>query len=199
VLPVPASGTAPSPENESAIEAMTSPEESAQAAGGLRIQLASAAAWSPNPENPPLYLDLPWHDGEIRPEILAKWTANAPLAFIDQYIGSLRQYNGIYIDVGGGGPGTQPEGDAAYERAASRGATVGRPPGCGGSGHGGRLTANGGGSRWNRPAICPWRARGPRAESLHIGGSAWSLGQKDSPLAVGGSPAGTPGVDVTPP
>jgi enterochelin esterase-like enzyme len=92
--------TAPNPESESAIQAMMSPEESAQAAGGLRIQLASAAAWSPNPENPPLYLDVPWQDGELRPEILAKWAANAPLAFIDQYIGNLRQYNGIYIDVG---------------------------------------------------------------------------------------------------
>jgi hypothetical protein len=32
--------------------------------------------------------------------VLAKWAANAPLAFVDQYIGNLRQYRGIAIDVG---------------------------------------------------------------------------------------------------
>ena len=32
--------------------------------------------------------------------MLAKWTANAPLAFIDQYIGNLRRYRAIAIDVG---------------------------------------------------------------------------------------------------
>ena len=32
--------------------------------------------------------------------VLARWSANAPLTFVDQYIGNLRQYNGIAIDVG---------------------------------------------------------------------------------------------------
>lgn len=62
--------------------------------------LASAAAWSPNPKNPPFYYDLPTKDGVVQPEIVAKWTANAPLAFIDQYVDSLRQYRAIAIDVG---------------------------------------------------------------------------------------------------
>ena len=65
-----------------------------------RAQLASAAAWSPNPKNPPLYLDLPMKDGEPQPDMLAKWAANAPLAFVDQYIGNLRQYRAISMDVG---------------------------------------------------------------------------------------------------
>jgi S-formylglutathione hydrolase FrmB len=91
--------TVPSPEDANAVQDLTSPGESARA-GRLRISLASAAAWSPNPQNPPLYLDVPWQDGELRAEILAKWAANAPLAFIDQYIGNLRQYDGISIDVG---------------------------------------------------------------------------------------------------
>ena len=34
------------------------------------------------------------------PEIQAKFAANAPLAFIDQYIGNLKQYRAIAIDVG---------------------------------------------------------------------------------------------------
>ena len=65
-----------------------------------RAQLASAAAWSPNPGNPPFYLDLPTRDGEPQPDVLAKWAANAPLAFIDQYVGNLRRYRGIALDVG---------------------------------------------------------------------------------------------------
>jgi hypothetical protein len=47
-----------------------------------------------------LYLDTPTKDGKPQPDVIAKMAANAPLAFIDQYIGSLRKYNGISIDVG---------------------------------------------------------------------------------------------------
>jgi len=65
-----------------------------------RAQLASAAAWSPDPKNPPLYLDLPTKNGEPQPEVIAKWAANAPLAFVDQYIGNLKQYRAISMDVG---------------------------------------------------------------------------------------------------
>jgi len=32
--------------------------------------------------------------------VIAKWAANAPLAFIDQYIDNLRRYHAIAIDVG---------------------------------------------------------------------------------------------------
>ena len=39
-------------------------------------------------------------DGVPQPDILAKWAANAPLAFVDQYIGNLKQYRGIAMDVG---------------------------------------------------------------------------------------------------
>jgi S-formylglutathione hydrolase FrmB len=88
------------PANEKALEAVKTPADSANLPFGLRTQLASAAAWSPNPNNPPLYLDLPTKDGTPRPDVMAKWAANAPLAFVDQYIGNLRQYRGIGIDVG---------------------------------------------------------------------------------------------------
>jgi enterochelin esterase-like enzyme len=88
------------PENEKALEAVKTAEDSAKLPFFQRVQLASAAAWSPDPNNPPLYLDLPMKDGTAQPDVLARWTANAPLAFVDQYIGSLRQYRGIAIDVG---------------------------------------------------------------------------------------------------
>jgi hypothetical protein len=86
--------------NEEALAAVKTAADSAKLPFELRAQLASAAAWSPNPKNPPLYLDLPTKDGQPRPEILAKWAANAPLAFFDQYVSSLKQYRAIALDVG---------------------------------------------------------------------------------------------------
>ena len=83
-----------------ALEAVKSPADSAKLPFFLRAQLASAAAWSPNPQNPPLYLDLPIKGGEVQADVLAKWAANAPLAFVDQYVGNLRRYRAIAIDVG---------------------------------------------------------------------------------------------------
>jgi len=88
------------PEMEKALEGVKTPEDSAKLQFFARAQLASAAAWSPDPKNPPLYLDLPMKDGASQPDVVAKWAANAPLAFIDQYIGNLRQYRAISIDVG---------------------------------------------------------------------------------------------------
>lgn len=88
------------PETEKALEAVKTPADSAKLGFFPRVQLASAAAWSPDPKNPPLYLDLPMKDGKAQPDILDKWAANAPLAFVDQYIGNLRQYHAIAIDVG---------------------------------------------------------------------------------------------------
>ena len=72
----------------------------AQSPGFSAAQYATAAAWAPDPKNPPLYFDLPTRDGVPQPEVMAKYAANAPLAFVDQYIGSLKQYRAIAIDVG---------------------------------------------------------------------------------------------------
>ena len=90
------------PENAQALASVTTTADAAKLPGTLRSLLAGAAAWSPNPKNPPLYLDLPFTGSDTVPrqDVLARWAANAPLAFADQYIGNLRQYNGISIDVG---------------------------------------------------------------------------------------------------
>jgi enterochelin esterase-like enzyme len=88
-------------ENEKKIAALKSPSDAPAALPGFGIaQLATAAAWAPDPKNPPLYLDLPTKDGNPVPEIQAKFAANAPLAFVDQYIGNLKQYRAISMDVG---------------------------------------------------------------------------------------------------
>ena len=61
---------------------------------------AEAAAWSPNPQNPPKFFDLPTVDGKVQPEIAAKWIANSPLAMVDQYLANLKEYHAVMMDVG---------------------------------------------------------------------------------------------------
>ena len=94
----------PRPEAMAPAEAIKTREQAEAAARGPgfgpSVNLASAAAWSPNPNNPPLYLDLPVKDGKLRPDIVAKWTANAPLATLDQYAPGLKVYYAIAIEIG---------------------------------------------------------------------------------------------------
>ena len=44
--------------------------------------------------------DLPVKDGKVRPEIVAKWVANAPLEMLDKYADNLKKYYSIGIEVG---------------------------------------------------------------------------------------------------
>lgn len=89
------------PEAMKAYAAMKSPADSVNLPWAQRGTLAAAAAWSPNPQNPPLYLDLPLNpDGKTRDDVMAKWAANAPLSFVDQYIPNMRRYAAIAMDVG---------------------------------------------------------------------------------------------------
>jgi S-formylglutathione hydrolase len=94
----------PRPEAMAPAEAIKTREQAEQAARGPgfgpSVNLASAAAWSPNPNNPPLYLDLPVKDGKVRPDIVAKWAANAPLAMLEHYVPSLKAYYAIAIEIG---------------------------------------------------------------------------------------------------
>jgi S-formylglutathione hydrolase len=94
----------PNPEAMAAAEAIKTREQAEEASRGRgfgpSVNLASAAAWSPNPKNPPLYLDLPVKDGKVRPDIVAKWAANAPLEMIGQYESNLKKYYAIAIDIG---------------------------------------------------------------------------------------------------
>lgn len=87
-------------ETDKLLAEIKSPADSAKLPFMARAQLAAAAAWSPNPKNPPLFLDLPTQGSETREDVLARWAANAPLAFIHQYIPNLRRYRGIALDVG---------------------------------------------------------------------------------------------------
>jgi enterochelin esterase-like enzyme len=69
--------------------------------GGFgNVNFAEAAAWSPNPMNPPQFFDLPTKDGQPVPAIAAKWVANSPLAMVDQYSSNLKKYKAFMLDVG---------------------------------------------------------------------------------------------------
>ena len=87
--------------NEKKAAAAKSPTDlAAQSPGFGAVQFATAAAWAPDPKNPPLYFDLPTKDGVSVPEVQAKFIANAPLVLVHQYIGNLKQYRAIAMDVG---------------------------------------------------------------------------------------------------
>ena len=69
--------------------------------GGFgNVQAALAAAFSPNPKNPPDFFDNPTKDGELQPLVVAKWAAASPLAMIDQYVTNLKKYGAIMGEVG---------------------------------------------------------------------------------------------------
>jgi enterochelin esterase-like enzyme len=90
----------PDAATERTLRALRSPADGAALGWGPRAVLATAAAWSPNPKAPPLYLDLPSKDGVVQADVMARWTANTPLAMVDQYVGNLRRYAAIGLDVG---------------------------------------------------------------------------------------------------
>ena len=75
-------------------------------AGMANALFAQAAAWAPNPLNPPQFFDLPTKDGELQPTIAAKWVANSPLVMVDQYVPNLKTFRAIAMDVGDQDPGT---------------------------------------------------------------------------------------------
>src|SRR5579864_836929 len=87
-------------------KAFTPPADAAKGKGkGGRggfgnANFAEAAAWSPNPMNPPQFFDLPTKDGQVVPAIAAKWVANSPLAMVDQYASNLKKYKVIMMDCG---------------------------------------------------------------------------------------------------
>jgi enterochelin esterase-like enzyme len=94
---------APSEPREQAAKAMEAihlPDDVAKADFGTKAVMASAAAWSPDPNRPPFFFDLPWKDGQLQPDVLAKWKENAPLVMMDQYIANWKKLRAIAFDAG---------------------------------------------------------------------------------------------------
>ncbi|WP_026947480.1 alpha/beta hydrolase [Algoriphagus marincola] len=87
------------PELMKKLESLT-PDQLAETSFFEIAALATSAAFAPNPQNPPLYLDLPAKDGEPQQEVINKIIANRTLNFVDQYIMNLKKFKAIGMDAG---------------------------------------------------------------------------------------------------
>ncbi|MEZ4847346.1 MAG: alpha/beta fold hydrolase [Bacteroidia bacterium] len=69
-----------------------------------KVIVAFAKSWSPNPNKPPFYCDLPFEykNDELvaNPEVLQKWYANMPLHMIDDKLENIRKLKAIKMDWG---------------------------------------------------------------------------------------------------
>jgi S-formylglutathione hydrolase FrmB len=61
-----------------------------------------SATYSPNPENPPFYVDLPvaYPSGELIQEVWDRWLAFDPVVNVHDRLDNLRKLSGILLDVG---------------------------------------------------------------------------------------------------
>ena len=69
-----------------------------------KVIVAFGKSWSPNPNNPPFYCDIPFDyvNREIvaKPEVLEKWYANMPMHMIDDNLENLKKLKAIKFDWG---------------------------------------------------------------------------------------------------
>ncbi len=69
-----------------------------------KVMVAFGKSWSPNPEKPPFYCDMPFEYDEdeliIKQQILKKWHANMPLYMIDENLDNLLALKAIKFDWG---------------------------------------------------------------------------------------------------
>ena len=96
----PASNVAQDAAAQARLQAVRTQADLEQADFMTKITFASAAAWSPNPQKPPFFLDLPVENGQVQPLVLARWTANRPLATVDQHIFNIRKLRALAFDAG---------------------------------------------------------------------------------------------------
>ena len=69
-----------------------------------RVIAACARAWSPNPNRPPFYFDLPFnYVGDnlvVDTAVYEKWRSNMPLYMVDSYASNLKKLKAIKLDWG---------------------------------------------------------------------------------------------------
>lgn len=69
-----------------------------------KVLVAVGRAWSPNPNKPPFYCDMPFtYEGDslnVNQHILAKWHANMPVNMLDDYAENARKLKAIKLDWG---------------------------------------------------------------------------------------------------
>jgi S-formylglutathione hydrolase len=86
------------------IEDLTSLDDAKRLPFGASADLALAAAFSPNPSRPPLYVDFPLERREGQWQrmdaVLAKWTEHFPLDMVPRSADRLKRLAGLAFDVG---------------------------------------------------------------------------------------------------
>jgi enterochelin esterase-like enzyme len=82
------------------MESIKTKEDAAKLSYNQKSPLARAAAWSSNPANAPLFIDLPVKDGKQRPVIAAKWMANSLIVMLQEYAPALKKMTAIEMNVG---------------------------------------------------------------------------------------------------
>ena len=86
-------------ENAERIEAMTM-DDVAKAEFGQLASVSTLATWSPDPHDPPLYVDTGLEDGKIDPLVNARLAANAILAMVPSHLQALKSFDAIALDIG---------------------------------------------------------------------------------------------------
>ena len=71
---------------------------------GANAIVALGRAFSPNPNNPPFYADIPFsYEGKtmiVNYKVLELWNKNMPIEMVDDYVDSLRKLKAIKLDWG---------------------------------------------------------------------------------------------------
>jgi S-formylglutathione hydrolase FrmB len=66
--------------------------------------IAMSAAFSPNPDKAPLYVDLPFRENNgqlvVNEAVYSMWRSKMPLYLVEQYRENLARLKGIYLDYG---------------------------------------------------------------------------------------------------
>jgi len=69
-----------------------------------QVAIAFGKSWSPNPDNPPFYCDIPFIYEEqqlvVNQEVLKQWYRNMPFYMIDENLENLKQLDAIKLDWG---------------------------------------------------------------------------------------------------
>ncbi len=69
-----------------------------------KVIVAFGKSWSPNPQNPPFYCDVPFkYEGDeliVNQDVLNKWYENMPLYMIDKNLDNLKKLKAIKLDWG---------------------------------------------------------------------------------------------------
>ncbi len=86
------------------VEDLTSLDDAKRLPFGAAVDLALAAAFSPNPNRPPLFVDFPIERRDGRWErvdaVAAKWTDHFPLDMLPRSADRLKRLAGLAFDVG---------------------------------------------------------------------------------------------------